>query len=114
MARGRHPRASLPDSRRLQREGAIEGGEITRSAFAAAITRRRLAELVGISPATVRRWELAGLIRPRREVIQRSPTYVFNRSDVEFGRRLISLLRKRNGELSLDEAAEIVRARGGR
>jgi hypothetical protein len=34
---------------------------------------------------------------------------VFDRADVEFGRRLISLLRRRSGELALEEAAEIVR-----
>jgi hypothetical protein len=96
--------------RRAQRlNAARQGGEAVRATFGAALTRRRFAELVGISPTTVRRWELAGIVRPRREAILGSPTWVFDPADVEFGRRLISLLRRRSGELALEEAAEIVR-----
>ena len=62
---------------------------------------------------TVRRWEMAGVVSPKREVILGSPTYVFDRGDVDFGQRLISLLRERQGELSLGDAAELVRRRPG-
>lgn len=79
--------------------------------FGAKLTRRRFAELVGVNPTTVRRWELAGIVSPRREEILGSPTWVFDPDDVEFGRRLIALLRLRSGELDLSEAAEIVRRR---
>lgn len=108
MSRPRAPKSE--HERRTQRlEAALQGGEAVRATFGAALTRRRFAELVGVSPTTVRRWELAGIVKPTRDQILGSPTWVFDPSDVEFGRRLISLLRRRSGELALDEAAEIVR-----
>jgi hypothetical protein len=101
------------DSRRISRqlEGGRRGGELTRATFAAALTRKRYAELVGINITTVRRWEMAGVVTPKQEVILGSPTYVFDRGDVDFGRRLIDLLRERPGELSVGAAAELVRSR---
>jgi transcriptional regulator with XRE-family HTH domain len=105
----RESRKSKQDRGAQRLNAARQGGEAVRATFGAALTRRRFAELVGISPTTVRRWELAGVVRPRREEILGSPTRVFEPADVEFGRRLISLLRRRSGELALEEAAEIVR-----
>jgi hypothetical protein len=108
MSRPRAPRSQR--ERTVQRlEASRQGGEAVRATFGAALTRRRLAELVGVSPMTVRRWELAGIVTPRREEILGSPTWIFDPTDVEFSRKLISLLRRRSGELTLKEAAEIVR-----
>jgi hypothetical protein len=103
---GRRPSG---DARRRQLNGAERGGEATRSAFAQALTRQRFAERVGVNVATVRRWELAGAVSPRIEVILGSPTHVFDDADVEFGRNLIAVLRARSGEVSIKEAAAMLR-----
>ena len=88
---------------------AIRGGEAVRTTFSAALTRRRYAELVGVSVTTVRRWEMARIVKPTRQTILGSPTNVFTVEDVDFGRRLIALLRRRSGVVSLEDAARIVR-----
>lgn len=77
--------------------------------FGAVLTRRRFCELVGIHATTLRRWEKAGVVRPRLESILNSPTYVFERNDVAFGRRLAGVLAERAGSVTLSAAAEIVR-----
>ncbi len=102
------------DFAQRRRQASAEGAEIVRATFDAAITRRRLAELVGISTTTVRRWEVAGVIQPRTEVILGSPTKVFDRAEIAFGRRLIAILRERRGTISLEEAATEARARNPR
>lgn len=85
------------------------GAQAVKATFGTVITRRRFAELIEVSPSTIRRWELAGLIEPRMEEILKSPTTVFSADDVEFGRRLIALLRKESGKITLKEAARSVR-----
>ena len=85
------------------------GAAAVKASFGAVLTRRRFAELVGISTTTVRRWETAGVVVPRLEVVLGSPTKVFRPIDVEFGRRLASMIRRHPGEFSLGEAAERVR-----
>lgn len=81
-----------------------------KASFGAVITRRRLAELIGVSSNTIRNWELAGALEPRREEILGSPTVVFEPADVDFGLKLIALLRQHNGELTIGQAADLVRA----
>jgi hypothetical protein len=101
----------MPDERnrstgaRRRLAGSRSGGEVVRSRFGEALTRRRYCELVGIHPTTLRRWEGAGVVRPSLETILGSPTYVFQQADVAFGKRLAALLRRRPGELSLAQAA---------
>ena len=103
-------RSNLPgESKRRQLEGSQRGAESVRSDFASATTRRRFCELVAIHPTTLKKWEKQGVLRPRLKTILNSPTRVFSEEDVEFGRRLIALLRARPGEFSLEEAAAISR-----
>jgi hypothetical protein len=90
-----------------RRKAGWQGGQAVKATFGTAITRRRFAELIDVAPSTIRRWETAGLVEPRTEYILNSPTKVFDADDVEFGRLLIAVLRKRSGEVSLREAAEI-------
>jgi hypothetical protein len=97
------------DAARRQREGSRKGADLVRAEFAAALTRRRYCEIVGIHEMTLKRWERAGVLSPRTEVILNSPTRVFLPEDVGFGKRLIGVLRERSGTLSLTEAAALVR-----
>ncbi len=102
-----------PDPQEVSRKRSVagrRGAQAVKATFGAVITRRRLAELVGVSPNTVRNWELAGALEPRREEILGSPTVVFEPADVEFGLKLIALLRRHNGELTVQQAADLVRA----
>lgn len=73
------------------------------------ITRKRYAALLGIHATTLRRWEAAGVVQPRKEMVSGIPTHVFTDPDVEFGRRLAALVRERPGDMSLREAAATVR-----
>jgi hypothetical protein len=84
--------------------------------FAQIVTRRRYCELVGIHMSTLKRWERAGVVRPELKPVIGIMTWIFSAADVEFGRRLAELLGSRPGELSLAQAAEIVRSgkRGSR
>lgn len=82
-----------------------------RADFATLITRRRYCELVGIHGTTLRKWEQRGLVRPELVEVMNSPTNVFTGEDVDFGKRLISLLRSRPGEMSIEEAAAAVTSR---
>lgn len=97
------------DREHRQRRGAQRGAQMVQAEFAAALTRRRFCELVGIHSTTLRRWEAAGVVTPKLETIMRSPTYVFARVDVAFGRRLVALLQEQSGRISLIEAAEQLR-----
>ncbi|HKG03135.1 MAG TPA: hypothetical protein VKB03_08125 [Conexibacter sp.] len=92
-----------------QRDGSRRGADLVRAEFAAALTRRRYCEIVGIHDMTLKRWERAGVLQPRTQVILNSPTRVFVPEDVAFGKRLIGVLRERSGTVSLVEAAELVR-----
>jgi hypothetical protein len=94
-------------------EASRLGAAAVKASFGAVLTRRRFAELVGVSTTTVRRWEMAGIVAPRLEVVLGSPTKVFQPTDVEFGRRLAALIRRHPGEFSLTDAAERVRRPGG-
>ncbi len=100
------------DARHRQRAGSERGASLVQAEFAAALTRRRFCELVGVHPTTLRRWEAAGVLSPRLETIMRSPTYVFDREDVTFGRRLVVALQEGSGKISVEEAARQVRERG--
>lgn len=102
-----------PDPSEVSRKRSVagkRGAQAVKATFGAVITRRRLAELVGVSPNTVRNWEVAGALEPRREEILGSPTVVFEPADVEFGLKLIALLRRHNGQLTVQQAADLVRA----
>jgi hypothetical protein len=92
-----------------RRVGARHGGEIVKAEFASALTRRRYCEIVGIHETTLRRWEKTGLVKPTVQTILNSPTMIFAAEEVSFGKRLVELLRRRAGTISLVEAAEIVR-----
>jgi DNA-binding transcriptional MerR regulator len=100
---------SSKDAKRRQLRGSRRGSAAVQREFARAITRRRFCELVGIHQTTLEKWERRGIVVPRLETILNSPTRVFNERDVEFGRRLIVLLRERQGMLSLEEAARLAR-----
>ena len=79
-------------------------------AFAAAITRRRFCELVGIHKTTLRRWEEAGIVTPRMVPILGIDTWVFEEADVELGSGIADLVRQAPGQVSLQDAARLVRA----
>lgn len=92
-------------SKRRQLEGSRRGSAAVKAEFDSAITRRRYAELVGIHATTLQKWERHGVVKPRLATILNSPTRVFTNEDVEFGKKLIALLRQRPGELSVKDAA---------
>lgn len=107
-------RIDKADNERAARlEASRMGAAAVQASFGAVLTRRRFAELVGISTTTVRRWEKAGVVAPRLEVVLGSPTKVFQPADVEFGRRLAALIRRHPGEFSLTHAADRVRRPAG-
>ena len=111
MTRPTDAQASLS---RARSEAGKRGAQAVKATFGAVITRRRFAELIGVSTSTIKRWEQVGVVRPRMEVILKSPTAVFEPSDVEFGRLLIAVLRGRPGQDTIQEAAQIVREGSGR
>lgn len=109
----REPESSDPEeARSRQRAGAQRGAHLVQAEFAAVLTRRRYCELVGIHATTLRRWEAAGIVTPQLETVMRTPTNVFARADVAFGRRLTAMLAEHSGTLSLGEAAARLRAGG--
>ena len=81
---------------------------MVKAKFDAAITRKRYCELVGIHPTTLQKWERQGVVEPRLVQILNSPTRVFSKDDVRFGKKLIALLRARPGELSIRDAARVL------
>lgn len=81
--------------------------------FRSVMTRRRYCETVGIHPTTLRRWESEGILAPSSTRVMNLRTNVFSSEDVAFGKKLIALLRKRPGELSLAQAAELIRRTPG-
>jgi hypothetical protein len=97
------------EAKRRQLQGSRRGSAAVQREFAAAITRRRFCELVGIHAKTLKRWERLGIVEGRLVPILNSPTRVFSESDVRFGRKLIALLRSRPGELSVADAARTLR-----
>lgn len=111
MSSGDDRPAGDDDVQARQRAGARRGAQLVQAEFAAALTRRRYCELVGIHATTLRRWEAAQVVAPRLEQIMRIPTYVFEREDVAFGRRLVATLSAQSGKMSLAEAAAELRRR---
>jgi DNA-binding transcriptional MerR regulator len=97
--------------RKVQPTGSQLGGQAVSGEFAAHLTRKRYLELVGISKSTLIRWEKAGALRPEMHEILGIPTRVFTPEDVELGKRLRRVLRERYGEISVEEAAKLVRRR---
>jgi transcriptional regulator with XRE-family HTH domain len=100
-----------PGPKERQLKGSAHGAEVVRSRFAQKLTRRRFCDLVGVHPTTLRRWERAGIVRPRLEEVLGSPTWVFSEEDVAFATRLIGLLRDHPGQLTLADAAVAARRR---
>jgi DNA-binding transcriptional MerR regulator len=96
-------------AKQRQLAGSRKGSAIVEEAFAAALTRRRFCELVGIHGKTLTKWERAGVLEPATAVILNSPTRVFSADDVEFGQALIAFLHRHPGRYSVAEAAEVVR-----
>lgn len=94
-----------PEGRQRRLEAARRGSETVAREFDRVITRKQFTARVGIHANTLARWERAGIIAPELQVVMGSPTRVFTNDDVRFGRRLITLLRDRPGELTLAAAA---------
>jgi len=94
---------------RQRRAASKRGAATVKRAFEEALTRRVFAKRVGIHPTTVRRWEALGIVTPKRETVLGIPTLTFTEADVEFGKALIRILAARPGELTLHQAADLVR-----
>jgi hypothetical protein len=113
MDEGRRRRGQVTERGERQRRAASKrGGATVKQAFAEVLTRRLFAERVGIHRTTVRRWEALGIITPTPESVLGIPTLVFTEADVEFGKALAQVLASRPGELTLHQAAELVRRTG--
>ncbi len=97
---------------RQRRAASKRGGAAVQQAFGEVLTRRAFAKRVGIHMTTVRRWEALGIVAPTRRDVLGIPTLIFDESDVEFGKALAKLVGERPGELSLHQAADIVRRTG--
>lgn len=109
MAESRRRRGEVTEQGERQRRAASKrGAAAVQRAFAGALTRRVFAERVGIHMTTVRRWEALGVVTPTRQAVLGIPTLIFTEADVEFGMALAQLLKKRPGELSLEQAARLV------
>lgn len=108
--RPKTPRLSSAATRRIE-EGARRGRETTSAAFDAVITRKRYCALVGIHPTSLKRWLAAGVVRPRKDVVQGVETWVFSNADVELGKQIARLLRDNQGKMSVAQAAQLARGR---
>lgn len=73
------------------------------------LTRKRYCEVVGIHPTTLKRWEAAGVLRPSLQNVMNSPTRVFTPEDVAFGKRLVSVLSSSPGQISVKDAARLLK-----
>ena len=89
--------------------GSQRGAAQVKTTFDEYVTRRRYCGLVGIHATTLRRWERAGVVRPRKEPILGILTWVFSDEDVQLGRAVKALLDERSGTLSAIEAADLIR-----
>ncbi len=106
----RDRRTPPPERARQQRLAASKrGAAAVQRAFAEVLTRRVFAERVGVHLTTVRRWEAHGIVEPALVPILGIPTLIFTEDDVMFAKALLRTLTERPGELSLRQAAEIVR-----
>ncbi len=108
MEAGRRRGEVTARGERQRRAASKRGGAAVQQAFGEVLTRRVFAERVGIHMTTVRRWEAHGIVVPTREDVLGIPTLIFTEADVEFGKALAQLLKKRLGELSLEQAARLV------
>lgn len=77
--------------------------------FAQNLTRRVFAERVGIHATTLRRWEKQRIIEPQLSIVLGSPTMIYTEADVAFGQALVRVLAQHRGQLSVLQAAQIVR-----
>lgn len=99
-----------PAARRIK-DGSKRGSQLVSAQFGEHVTRRRYCETVGIHATTLRRWEAAGVVRPRLIRVLNSPTHVFSDADVALGKRIVVLVQQGRGQISLVEAAHIARTR---
>lgn len=102
-------RMTEPDGIERRLQGSRRGAAQVKSTFDEHVTRRRYCILVSIHATTLRRWERAGVVRPRKKPILGIPTWVFTDDDVMLGRRVKALLDEKSGTLSATEAAARVR-----
>lgn len=93
--------------------GSRQGAEIVSKEFASALTRRRLSKAIGIHEKTLLRWEKAGVLRPRFEVILGTRTAVFDDAQIERGRHIVALMSDAPGSMSLRQAAAIIDSGAG-
>lgn len=89
--------------------GSRKGAETIREAFAQTLTRRHFAQLVGIHPTSLMRWEKAGIVTPTTTTVLGITTKVYTDKDVEFGHIVVRLLNAERGRLSLTDAAALAR-----
>jgi hypothetical protein len=71
------------------RVGSRRGAEVIKDRFAAELTRRRLCQELDIHPQTLKKWEAAGVIRPRMLSIGGIPTAVFEADDLALGKEVV-------------------------
>lgn len=109
MGEGRRRGEVTEQGERQRLAASKRGAAAVQRAFAGELTRRVFAERVGIHMTTVRRWEALGVVTPRRDAVLGIPTLIFTEADVEFGKALAQLLDERRGELTLPQAADLVR-----
>jgi hypothetical protein len=103
------PRRVSSEGAQKRLAGSRRGAEAIRASFSDVITRTRYCELVGIHRTTLRRWEREGVVRPTLVPVRNIPTHVFSEDDVDVGRRVVVLLRRGSGRLSLAEATQLAR-----
>lgn len=101
-------KSDRPDLDRRVWEGALAGGESTRSKFAEKITRTRFCEEVGIHRNTLKKWEKLGVVRPWFTDILKTRTAIYDQKDVERGKEIAALIRDNPGEMTLRRAVAIV------
>lgn len=73
------------------------------------VDRATYAGLVGIHDGTITTWVRQGVIKPKWGQRGQYPIQVFSRDDVLFGRAVIALMARREGELTSRHAVAIVR-----
>ena len=106
----RNRRIAPSELGRQQRlEASKLGAAAVQRAFADALTRRVFVERVGIHPTTLRRWESQGIVEPKLAKVLGIPTMIYTEADVVFAKALVGVLAGRPGQLSVRQAAEIVR-----
>jgi len=98
------------ESSRQQRLEASElGAASVRRAFAETLTRRVFAERLGIHATTLKRWEKQRIVEPQMSAVLGIPTMIYTEADVAFAEALVRVLAQHRGQLSVLQAAQIVR-----